>query len=112
MNKRVGSMSILLTLFRSNVCWAKPNHAFFYCQHSFAIFFQQTIATFAIEVRQVHRAQPAARARSTRPRHSAFKKALLFRCFSQPLQICKPSPPATLRRHAARCGIVRRLSAS
>ncbi len=38
-NKRVGLMSILLTLFRSNVCWAKPNHAFFYCQHSFAFFF-------------------------------------------------------------------------
>ncbi|MEF9421573.1 hypothetical protein MOW44_00470 [Xanthomonas citri pv. viticola] len=38
-NKLVGVMSILLTLFRSNVCWAKPNHAFFYCQHSFAIFF-------------------------------------------------------------------------
>ncbi|KLD69971.1 hypothetical protein Y887_14105 [Xanthomonas pisi DSM 18956] len=56
LNKRVGSMSILLTLFRSNVCWAKPNHAFFYCQHSFAIFFQSTIAIFSIEVRQVHRA--------------------------------------------------------
>ncbi|QTG35287.1 hypothetical protein ACCQ00_15135 [Xanthomonas sp. NCPPB 3761] len=38
-NKLVGAMSILLTLFCSNVCWAKPNHAFFYCQHSFAIFF-------------------------------------------------------------------------
>ncbi|CAP50629.1 hypothetical protein XCCB100_1279 [Xanthomonas campestris pv. campestris] len=44
-NKRVGLMSILLTLFRSNVCWAKPNHAFFYCQHSFANIFQSGVAT-------------------------------------------------------------------
>lgn len=28
-------MSIPITLFGSNVCWAKPNHGFFYCQHSF-----------------------------------------------------------------------------
>ncbi|WP_254460829.1 hypothetical protein [Xanthomonas sacchari] len=25
---------------RSNVCWAKPNHGFFYCQHFRAIFFR------------------------------------------------------------------------
>ncbi|MFD2735158.1 hypothetical protein ACFSYI_08485 [Xanthomonas dyei] len=85
MNKRVGSMSILLTLFRSDVCWAKPNHAFFYCQHSFAIFFQSTIAMFAVEVRQAHRARAVARARHARARNSVFEKALLFRCFFKTL---------------------------
>ncbi|WP_153066643.1 hypothetical protein [Xanthomonas arboricola] len=85
MNKRVGSMSILLTLFRSNVCWAKPNHAFFYCQHSFAFFFQPTIATFAIDVRQTHRARLAGWVGSARPRNSVSEKALLFRCFLQAL---------------------------
>ncbi|QGY77937.1 hypothetical protein FZ025_15335 [Xanthomonas hyacinthi] len=34
------SMSIRFTRLRSNVCWAKPNHAFFYCQQFRAIFFQ------------------------------------------------------------------------
>ncbi|MCC8595097.1 hypothetical protein LN475_00065 [Xanthomonas vesicatoria] len=87
MNKRVGSMSILLTLFRSNVCWAKPNHAFFYCQHSFAIFFQSTIATFAIEVRQAHRARAVAQAFRARVSNSTFEKALLLRCFLKTLQI-------------------------
>ncbi|MEA9746127.1 hypothetical protein VDF76_03585 [Xanthomonas campestris pv. raphani] len=38
-NKRVGLMSILLTLFRSNVCWAKPNHAFFTVNTLLQIFF-------------------------------------------------------------------------
>lgn len=37
-------MSIRFTRLRSNVCWAKPNHGFFYCQHFYAIFFSMARA--------------------------------------------------------------------
>jgi len=40
-------MSIRFTRLRSNVCWAKPNHAFFYCQQFYAIFFQASRAASA-----------------------------------------------------------------
>ena len=80
-NKRVGLMSILLTLFRSNVCWAKPNHAFFYCQHSFAFFFQPAIAMQRVDVIQTRRAMACAHRRCLHSFNSVFRKALLFCCF-------------------------------
>lgn len=80
-NKLVGVMSILLTLFRSNVCWAKPNHAFFYCQHSFAIFFLPTVAARHVRASESPRARAYPSNREARSPNSVFEKALLFRCF-------------------------------
>ncbi len=80
-NKRVGLMSILLTLFRSNVCWAKPNHAFFYCQHSFAFFFQRLVAMRPVERVQRRRAMARVAALGMQRRNDVFKKALLLCCF-------------------------------
>ncbi|WP_180973919.1 hypothetical protein [Xanthomonas arboricola] len=80
-NKRVGLMSILLTLFRSNVCWAKPNHAFFYCQHSFAFFFQRLVAMRPVERIQRRRAMARAAALRMQSCNGVFKKALLLCCF-------------------------------
>ncbi|KHL56285.1 hypothetical protein OZ13_09525 [Xanthomonas cannabis pv. cannabis] len=81
LNKRVGLMSILLTLFRSNVCWAKPNHAFFYCQHSFAIFFQFAIAMPGIDVRQAHHVGGTAHRQRAHRRAIAIKKSTSFLLF-------------------------------
>jgi len=80
-NKLVGAMSILLTLFRSNVCWAKPNHAFFYCQHSFAFFFWRTIAVCRIDGHQTPRAAVQMADEDTRQLSNFCKKALLLCCF-------------------------------
>ncbi|MBB3799868.1 hypothetical protein FHR47_000093 [Xanthomonas arboricola] len=112
MNKRVGLMSILLTLFRSNVCWAKPNHAFFYCQHSFAIFFQFAIAMPGIDIRQAHHARGTTHRRRAHRRAIAIKKALLFCCFSKSLQRRVSCAATTPRQCTAPRGTVRRLSAS
>ncbi|WP_372361139.1 hypothetical protein ACCQ10_15130 [Xanthomonas sp. NCPPB 1325] len=112
MNKRVGLMSILLTLFRSNVCWAKPNHAFFYCQHSFAFFFQFAIAMPGIDVRQAHHARGTAQRQRAHRCVAAIKKALLFCCFSKSLQRRVSCAAPMPRQCTARRGSVRRLSAS
>ncbi|QJD68487.1 hypothetical protein HG421_12750 [Xanthomonas campestris pv. badrii] len=112
MNKLVGLVSILLTLFRSNVCWAKPNHAFFYCQHSFAIFFQPAIAMCGIDAGQVRRARQARHVRGARQHDSVFKKTLLFRCFLQAMKRCAAGAAALPAQRGMRCGIARRLSAS
>ncbi len=76
-NKLVGAMSILLTLFRSNVCWAKPNHAFFYCQHSFAIFFCPP-SLRAMSTPANHPASAHTRPSEKRARPTAFSKKRFF----------------------------------
>lgn len=53
-------MSIRFTRLRSNVCWAKPNHAFFYCQQFCAIFFRRRAA-------RAHRASRSAAPGPRRP---------------------------------------------
>ncbi|MBB3855380.1 hypothetical protein [Xanthomonas arboricola] len=93
-NKRVGLMSILLTLFRSNVCWAKPNHAFFYCQHSFAFFFQRLVAMRPVEPAQRRRAMARVAALGMQRRNDVFKKALLLCCFFFAMQTCALLPTA------------------
>ncbi|WP_237707367.1 hypothetical protein [Xanthomonas oryzae] len=76
-NKLVGAMSILLTLFSSNVCWAKPNHAFFYCQHSFAFFFSQASPRAASRAAK-QRAHRRTRLTEKHVRPTAFSKKHFF----------------------------------
>ncbi|MFO3703578.1 hypothetical protein ACI6Q5_00990 [Xanthomonas codiaei] len=112
MDKLVGLVSILLTLFRSNVCWAKPNHAFFYCQHSFANFFPPAIAMFGIDVGPVRRTRYARPAHGAQPRDTVFEKALLFGCFLQATQNRAAGAATLPRLRGTHHGIARRLSAS
>lgn len=107
-NKLVGAMSILLTLFRSNVCWAKPNHAFFYCQHSFAIFFLPTIAACHVHASQSPRVCTYSSKREARSPNSVFKKALLFRCFFVS-RVCVPA--WALGRHGGQADAMALLAA-
>ncbi|MGZ1524183.1 hypothetical protein [Xanthomonas citri] len=80
-NKLVGVMSILLTLFRSNVCWAKPNHAFFTVNTLLQFFFLPTFAARHVRASESPRARAYPSNREARSPNSVFEKALLFRCF-------------------------------
>ncbi|WP_134984142.1 hypothetical protein [Xanthomonas axonopodis] len=111
-NKLVGAMSILLTLFRSNVCWAKPNHAFFYCQHSFAIFFLPTITARHVHASESPRARTYLPNREARSPNSVFKKALLFRCFFYVVRLSACLGAWTAWQLSLCNGIACRLSAS
>lgn len=111
-NKLVGAMSILLTLFRSNVCWAKPNHAFFYCQHSFAFFFRPTIAVCRIDRRQTPRAAVQMTDQDSLQLSDVCKKALLLSYFFLAAHL-RTSVDASTTRQRNRCdGIADRLSDS
>ncbi|MBB3759723.1 hypothetical protein [Xanthomonas arboricola] len=105
-------MSILLTLFRSNVCWAKPNHAFFYCQHSFAFFFQRLVAARPVERVQRRRAVARAAALGMQRRNDVFKKALLLCCFFLAMQTRTLLSTAATQQRTPACRGTRRLSAS
>lgn len=74
-------MLILLTLFRSNVCWAKPNHAFFTVNSLLHFFFQHLVAMHPVEMPQRRCAMPRAAALRIRSCNGVFKKALLLCCF-------------------------------
>ncbi|WP_167395244.1 hypothetical protein [Xanthomonas melonis] len=111
-NKLVGPMSILLTLFRSNVCWAKPNHAFFYCQHSFAFFFQTAIATSCIGGPSARSAPPNALDQPAHARARACGKPLLFRCFFIASRIRTAATATRSPQRHEGIEIVHRLSAS
>ncbi|MBV6848685.1 hypothetical protein [Xanthomonas euvesicatoria] len=89
-NKLVGAMSILLTLFRSNVCWAKPNHAFFYCQHSFAIFFCPP-SLRAMSTPANHPASAHTRPSEKRARPTAFSKKRFFSAVFFVSRVCVPA---------------------
>ncbi|MCE4336416.1 hypothetical protein LYZ89_04780 [Xanthomonas hortorum pv. vitians] len=111
-NKRVGLMSILLTLFRSNVCWAKPNHAFFYCQHSFAIFFQPAIAMRRVEVIQTGLALACACERRAHSCNRVFRKPLLLCCFFEAIKNAPTGSAGRTRREVQGSDVLCRLSAS
>lgn len=97
-NKLVGVMSILLTLFRSNVCWAKPNHAFFYCQHSFAIFFYPP-SLRAMSAPANHPARGRTGPTEKRARPTAFSKKHFFSAVF--FNSCACTPARTLRPHGS-----------
>ncbi|NIJ75764.1 hypothetical protein FHT08_000812 [Xanthomonas campestris] len=105
-------MLILLTLFRSNVCWAKPNHAFFYCQQSFAFFFQHLVAMRPVEMPQRRCAMPRAAALRMRSCNGIFKKALLLCCFFFAMQTSAPLSAAPMERRTPSRRSAHRLSAS
>ncbi|WP_369943719.1 hypothetical protein [Xanthomonas medicagonis] len=89
-------MSIRFTRLRSNVCWAKPNHAFFYCQQVSAIFFQaRRLATPPSAARGSHsRAAGAAAEPVAKVRRK--QKQRKFPCFFATFQ-SDPPPRARAR---------------
>ncbi|MFA1287509.1 hypothetical protein ACDJ03_06645 [Xanthomonas axonopodis pv. nakataecorchori] len=107
-NKLVGAMSILLTLFRSNACWAKPNHAFFYCQHSFAIFFCPP-SLRAMSTPANHPASAHTRPSEKRARPTAFSKKRFFSAVFFVSRVCVPA--WALGRHGGQADAMALLAA-
>ncbi|QBN43713.1 hypothetical protein EBA05_15700 [Xanthomonas oryzae pv. oryzae] len=104
-NKLVGAMSILLTLFSSNVCWAKPNHAFFTVNTLLHFFFSQ--ASLRAESRAAkQRAHRRTRLTEKHVRTTAFSKKHFFSAvffssaLSQPLERFNSTVATPVRRHS------------
>lgn len=96
------SLSGLLDSLSSagHVCWAKPNHGFFRCQHFVAIIFNR----FSVRAgcrRALERARLASATSSANSLHDAcFSKLLFFSAFIQPCRHCtnqQPRVPPFLR---------------
>ncbi|WP_131721602.1 hypothetical protein [Xanthomonas sp. NCPPB 1128] len=76
-------MSIRFTRLRSNVCWAKPNHGFFYCQHFRAIFFPPARAPRPPHAAPAALPPPPIAAADIARKTAHAKKAGKFPCFLQ-----------------------------
>ncbi|MET0548581.1 MAG: hypothetical protein ABW002_04830 [Xanthomonas sp.] len=68
---------------RSNVCWAKPNHGFFYCQHFCAIFFSLARAPRPPHAALAALPMPSIADAGTARKTAHAKKAGKFPCFLQ-----------------------------
>ncbi|MGD6598904.1 hypothetical protein VWX76_13515 [Xanthomonas citri pv. citri] len=97
-NKLVGVMSILLTLFRSNVCWAKPNHAFFTVNTLLQFFFHPP-SLRAMSAPANRPARGRTRPTEKRARPTAFSKKHFFSAVF--FKSCACTPARTLRPHGS-----------
>lgn len=104
-NKLVGAMSILLTLFRSNVCWAKPNHAFF-TVNTLCNFCPPSLRAMSTPAN--HPASAHTRPSEKRARPTAFSKSASFPLFFVS-RVCVPA--WALGRHGGQADAMALLAA-
>ncbi|WP_202988540.1 hypothetical protein [Xanthomonas citri] len=105
-------MSILLTLFRSNVCWAKPNHAFFTVNTLLQFFFYPpSLRAMSAPANRPARGRTGPTEKRARP--TAFSKKHFFSAVFFLFVRLHACPNTSTARQRSRCdGMACRLSAS